>query len=145
MKGKLSKTYTTAEEIEAVVRGFESCATAPSQFHHLEHLTVALWYLMDATETEALARLRANLLRFLAHHGVGANVYHETVTLFWLKRVRGFLSETNGERPLAAIANELIRACGDTRLIDAYFSKERLESEAARQGWVEPDVQPLDF
>jgi len=31
----------------------------------------------------------------------------------------------------------------DTKLLDRHYSKELLQSAAAREGWVEPDLQPL--
>ena len=34
---------------------------------------------------------------------------------------------------------------GDAKLVNDYFSKERLFSEEARKVWVEPDLKPLDF
>lgn len=139
------KPYETPAEVEAVVRKFESCIFGPSEFHHRDHLTVALCYLREATEEEAVARLRASLFRFLNHHGIQQEVYHETITIFWLKRVRHFLSQTDSARSLPELANELIRTCCDPQLINLYFSKELLSSAEARQRWVEPDVQPLDF
>lgn len=142
---KQSKIYTTSEEIEEVKLRFESCAISPAEFNHPEHLTVALLYLQDATEEEALERLRHSLFRFLAHHQIKENVYHETITLFWLKLVRHFLSETNATRPLVELANDLIQTYGDSRLIYSYFSRVRLDSEEARCRWIEPDLQSLKF
>lgn len=31
----------------------------------------------------------------------------------------------------------------DTRLLDEYYSKELLQGAVAREGWAEPDLQPL--
>jgi hypothetical protein len=137
--------YKTSEEVLAVVQKFETCVFAPDAFHHREHLTVALCYLAESDEQAALKRLRSNLFRFLSHHRIEKNVYHETVTLFWLKRVRHFLEHTDRARELALLANDLIEECVDARLINTHFSKELLASEAARQQWVEPDLQALDF
>ncbi len=138
------KSYTTSEEIEEVARKFETYAFDPSEFNHPQHLIVALLYLRDATEEEALERIRRSLFRFLAHHQIQENVYHETITLFWLKLVRRFLSQTNAARPLIEVANDLIQTHGDSRLIYSYFSKERLDSAEARQRWIEPDLKPLN-
>ena len=64
--------YSHDEEIEAVVRGFESCVTPPSEFSHSAHLTVAFSYLhLDRlTVAETTERMRAGLHRYLDHHGV---------------------------------------------------------------------------
>lgn len=136
------RAYTNSEEIKAVVSGFESCETKPSDFHHREHLTVALWYLVGSTEEAAMEKMRLGLFRFLEHNDLHA--YHETVTAFWIKKVRSFLADSNSQRPLTEIANEMLAAFDDVHLIDKYFSKERLQSDEARDRWIEPDV-PFDF
>lgn len=131
------KTYTRIEEIELLVRKFESCELPLAEFNHREHLTVALWYLSRLTEREAIERMRAGLLRFISHYGETG--YHETITLFWLKVVRGFIEEAGAGRPLADIANQLVEARGNSRLIFDYYSKELISSEEAKRRWVEPD------
>ncbi len=86
--------YKNVQEIEAVVNGFESCATAKEDFTHRSHLTVAVYYLHRSDQAEATQRMRAGLLRFLDHHGVGRAKFHETLTIFWIRTVSAFL-----ERP----------------------------------------------
>jgi hypothetical protein len=93
------------------------------------------------TETEAVERMRAGLLRFISHHGERG--YHETMTLFWLEIVREFLDQSGAGCSLPALANTLIEARGNSRLIFEHYSKELLSSEEAHRTWVEPDVKPL--
>jgi hypothetical protein len=45
---------------------------------------------------------------------------------------------------LAELANSIIAALGDKALPLAYYSRERLMSWAARTGWLEPDLRPLE-
>ena len=141
------KLYVSEGELETVVRGFESCATPPAEFTHAAHLVVALCYLRGdgLAVPQAAERMRAGLYRYLDHNGAGRQKYHETITLFWLKRVRGFLDRSDATRPAAELANEMIELCGDAKLVGDYYSKERLFSEEARKAWVEPDLKPLDF
>ena len=63
-----NKIYRTAEEVAEVRRKFETCAFAPEEFDHTAHLLVTLCYLRETSAAEALARMRANLLSFLAHY-----------------------------------------------------------------------------
>jgi hypothetical protein len=133
--------YADEAQIESLVRGFEACALA--EFKHASHLVVALWYLARLPESEAFARMRAGLRRFAAHHG--SNLYHETITLFWLKLVRDFLAREGAGRPLHEIANRLVASCSDARLVFEYFSEPLIWSDAAKTSWVEPDLKPLDF
>ena len=138
--------YRSEEEVEEVVRRFEDCTLSPDEFNHRPHLTVALTYLLKFPEEEALARMRRSILRFIARHEIPPGVYHETLTLFWVRRVRSFVErERAGGRTLVGLANALAEECGDSRLVYQYFSKELIDSDGARAGWVEPDLKPLDF
>lgn len=133
--------FACEAEIEWLVRGFESCAVA--SFDHGSHLVVALWYLARLPEHEASKRVRAGLRQFAAHHD--SNIYNETVTLFWLKLVWGFLSRAATGRPLHETANRLLATYSDPRLVFDYYSREIIASVGAKTTWVEPDLKPLDF
>ncbi|HEX7312382.1 MAG TPA: hypothetical protein VF297_00430 [Pyrinomonadaceae bacterium] len=137
--------YQTDEEVLEVVRRFESCELPPADFNHREHLLVALCYLKRMGEAEALARVRARINAYVAAHGVNPNLYHETITAFWLKRVRAYLARADASLGLAGMTNALAAECGRSRLIFDYYSKELLDTETARREWVEPDLKRLDF
>lgn len=142
---KPNEPYTSDEEVLEVVRRFESCEMPPADFNHREHMIVALCYLKGAGDEAALARLRAGIKRYAAAHGVSPTLYNETITVFWLRRVRAFVARA-GDRPgLTELTSRLVEECGGSRLVYDYYSKELIDSEAARGGWVEPDLKPLDF
>ena len=83
--------FRSDEEVGEVLLGFESCALPPAEFSHARHLAVALALLArHGDEGAAIERVRAGLRRYLAAHGVDPRKYHETVTVFWVKRVRAF-------------------------------------------------------
>ena len=132
-------------EIETLVRRFEDCTIAPAEFTHRAHLAVALWYLAHAPHTEAAALMRAGLLRFIAHNGVAAQKYNETITLFWLKLVAHFRAHAGAERSLADVANELVARFGDSQLLFKHYSRGLIQTEAAKTIWVEPDLRPFGF
>lgn len=75
------------QEIERVVRGFETCQTRAGEFKHKDHLLVAVWYVHNLGREAALERMREGLLRFIAHHQVDPKKYSEEVTKFWIERV----------------------------------------------------------
>lgn len=145
MNPNLSQMDDSADRIERVVRSFETCACSAAEFRHREHLTVIIWYLSKFPQDEAAARMREGLYRFLDHHGVDRRKYHETITLFWVRKVAALLAGAEQERSLAQLANDVIEACGDARLVFSYYSRELIDTSAARDGWVEPDLRPLDF
>ena len=138
------KPYRDDKEVFEVLRRFESCEYAPDDFKHRLHLTVALVYLRDSSYADALERMRQGLRRFVAHHKL-SGVYHETLTVFWMRRVRAFLEQSDGGRGLARLANELSVACADSRVVFDYYTKARLDSDKARAYWLDSDLKPLDF
>jgi hypothetical protein len=142
---KPNEPYTSDEEVLEVVRRFESCELPTADFNHREHLIVALCYLAGAGDVEALARLRDGIGRYAAAHGVSPTLYNETITVFWLRRVRAFIARAGDRAGLTELTNRLTEECGGSRLAYDYYSKGLIDSEAARRGWVEPDLKPLDF
>ena len=131
--------YNQLSEIEAVVKGFESCTTAKDDFTHLKHLTVAVFYLYDSNEREATARMRTGLLRFLNHHGVGEAKFHETLTVFWIKTLRAFMLALDPETSLLEMTNRSLEQFSNSSLVLEYYDEQRLFSDEARQGWITPD------
>ena len=89
--------YESEDEIENVVRSFEACETGADDFHHSEHLAVAVWYLHKMDRDAALDRMRAGLLRFLDHHGVDKGKYSETVTVFYIDKIVEKMNELGPE------------------------------------------------
>jgi hypothetical protein len=141
---KSNELYRNDAEVLEVVRRFESCEFAPDEFKHRLHLTVALIYLLEAPYHIALERMRRGLKDFVKHHGL-SGVYHETLTVFWTRRVLAFAEQADRTRPLAELANELSGACADSRLVFDYYTKERIESDKARAYWLDSDLKPVDF
>jgi hypothetical protein len=71
---------------------------------------------------EAATRMASALRAFATAHG-HPEKYHHTITVFWMRMVARLLDR---DLPLS------------------YYSRERLWSEAARTGWIEPDLRTLD-
>lgn len=136
--------YQSEEEIRAVVQGFESCATAKEDFKHAGHLTVAVWYLLHSTPDEALKKMRSALHRFLEHHGVGREKYHETLTVFWIKLVEDAIGQTSQNVSPLEKTNMTIERLSDPRTILEYYSEVLLRSSKAARAWIPPDVRPLN-
>lgn len=135
--------YKDANEIEAVIKGFESCTTDKGAFTHRSHLTVAVSYLHNSTLEQATNKIRFGLHRFLEHHGVGHSKYHETLTVFWIRIVHEFLTRSDPKLSRLEITNAVIERLGNSSLVYDYYSKEHLLSDEARKGWIEPDRKPF--
>jgi hypothetical protein len=132
--------FQTAAEIEDLLRRFEDCTYPVDGFHHAEHIAVAAWYLLANDEAAALALFRKSLISFAESLDAAEN-YHETITTFWIKVVAAFLATTNGDR--LSRVNAAVARFDDKTLIDRHYSKELLDSPAARATWIEPDRLPL--
>ena len=104
----MRRLYETEEEIEQIVRGFETCATPAGEFHHREHLTVAVWYLQTLSREEAVDRMREALYRFIDYHGVDLKKYSEEITVFWIDAVASRLEEIGSETPLVEQCNQIV-------------------------------------
>lgn len=109
--------YRTEAEIEAVVHGFESCATGKDDFPHSKHLAVAVWYLRDSTIEQAFERMRTGLLRFLNHHGIGQGIYKEELTRAWINLVQSELERLDANLPLVTATNTVIERLSDMNAV----------------------------
>ena len=106
--------YSSETEIENVVRGFETCETDKAAFKHLQHITVAVWYLQTMDTTAAVERMRTGLLRFVDHHVVSREKYSEEVTVYWIELIAGKLAELEADTSLVKQCNYVISSLTHT-------------------------------
>jgi transposase len=129
----------TDAEILTLVDRLERCLLGKEEFHHRDHLTVAVVYLYASDLETAMDRMRNSLKLFAAHHGVNG-LYHETLTRFWLLQVEQQLDRSQClEESVAKVHTHL----SDKNLAFEYYSRERIESKEAREIWLEPDLKEL--
>ena len=100
--------YQSEDEIENVVREFEACETGADDFHHSEHLAVAVWYLHTMDRDAALDRMRAGLLRFLNHYEGNTSKYSETITVFYIDKIVEKLSQIGPEVSIVEKCNAVL-------------------------------------
>lgn len=133
--------YADTAEIAIVVRKLEHCEYSTQEFKHGMHLAVAAWYLRQSSYEDALDRMRSTLQRFTQYHRVTA--YHETITRFWLRLASDFMTNHPTNQNFAAQVNALIERYLNKNVLFEYYSRERVLSDAARNGWLEPDLRSL--
>ena len=85
---------------------------------------------------EALTLIREGIRRFAAHHGA-SHIFHETVTIAWVKLLATH-DEASFEEFIAKNEHRL-----NLDLLHRFWTPALLESEAARMGWVPPDKKAL--
>jgi hypothetical protein len=126
---------------EEFVAEFESCRLPAAQFHHTDHIRLAWIYLRKMGEPGAAERMAESIQRFAAHIGKPEK-FHVTMTRAWIRLVAAARERT----PHATSFSEFVTA--HPHLLDKdsllkHYSKDRLESAAARACWLEPDLIPL--
>jgi len=129
----------TDAEILTLVDRLERCLLGKEEFHHRDHLAVAVVYLYSADIEAAMDRMRASLKRFAAHHDV-TGLYHETLTRFWLQQVEKSLDRSEC---LKQSVSKVRESLNDKNLAFEYYSRERIDSKEARETWVKPDLKEL--
>ena len=118
------------------VRAMEGCTLPENCFRHGDHLRFA-WLCVHAEPVEgAIARVRNAIRKYAAHLGK-PNLYHETMTVGW---VRLIASHAEGSFAEFLAANE---ARLGKELLHRFWSPELLTSERAKREWVEPDRERL--
>lgn len=148
--------YRSPCEIDSLIHAFQECSLPRSQWTHAAHLTAALWYLLYDSEPEAINAIRNGIKRYNSAQGIESTKdsgYHETLTLFWVKTVRGYLAEESRNQSIVHLANGLIEkyadslrdSSADRNLPLRYYTRDRLMSGEARINWVEPDLRAIEL
>lgn len=140
----MRESFASDAEVDALVYGFESGSLLPSEFSHQAHMAVALSYVSQMPEEMALGRMRAYVQKFATAHGK-SQLYHETLTVFWMRLLSHLSGVYQVDLPLWTRINLIIDRWGSRLPVEAHYSPELIRSEAARSQWVPPDRLPLPF
>jgi hypothetical protein len=138
-----TKEFASNAEVATLVEAFEAATIPPSQFTHAAHIAVALGYLAELSLADAKARMREKLLHFTARHHV--DVYHETLTTFWMRLLDHLAKNHYVDVPLWRRINLIVARWGTAAPVEAHYSRELITSKAAREEWIPPDRLPLAF
>ncbi len=125
----------------AFAAAFETCALPKEAFHRRAHLRLAWIYLRQNDFPAAAARMEQSIRRFAAHLGASEK-YHHTITIAWLRLAAAAIRKSPGAATLEDFFEQHPELL-DQNLPFQFYSRERMFSDAARSGWIEPDLQPL--
>jgi hypothetical protein len=128
--------------VARLVAQFEAGTLPQNQWTHRAHLAVAATYLRAFTFPDALARVRERIQLFNNRCGPREG-YHETITTVFMRAVAAYLEA----RPFGGVAEALpeLTAAYDMAWLKRFYSAEALASDAAKAGWVEPDLGELEY
>lgn len=136
--------FRSNEEIYSLVKAFEDRTLTLSEWTHTSQLAVGFFYCRLLPFAVAKNMMRDGIVWLNDRHGVENTEdsgYHETLTVFWLKRVWNYLDEHQATFSLANVANDLIEKYKDPDLPLKYYSRDVLFSAAARRDYVPPDLR----
>jgi hypothetical protein len=139
-----TRDFASDSEVAALVSAFENATIPASEFSHVAHIAVALSYLDSSPPEQALERMREKIRAFAAHHNVG-NLYHETLTTFWMRLLEHVAGTSDVDLPLWRRINLIVEDWTKRRPVDAHYSRELIKSQTARDKWVPPDRLPIPF
>jgi hypothetical protein len=120
---------------------FESGKIASHDFKHVDHIRMAWIYLTRAPIERALIQITEGIRRFAAVHGA-TQLYHETITLFWIYAVQTSIQKTTAISFAEFLQKNSFLA--EKGHIYSYYSKELLMSPEAKKKWIEPDLLPIE-
>jgi len=124
---------------------FERLEIPLTEWNHRGHLTIAWLMLREHPLEQAIDRMRRGLKAFIAHHGIetmATQGYHETLTVAWLRVLHATMAVYGAEEDAEKFLNQHPHVLSKV-MLRLFYSRPRMMSEAARYGWVEPDLAPL--
>jgi len=142
------RAFSSDREILDIIERFRARTLPKERWTHQAHLIVGLWFVMTRPPELVLGELRRGISSYNEAVGTAntdSDGYHETITAFYVWAIRKFVSEAAPGTSLLILANDLLAsryAAGSFPF--EYYSRSRLLSVAARRGWMDPDLAPLD-
>ena len=134
--------FHNTEDILKLVGSFENRTITKDEWTHSAQLVVGLYYCRTLPFAMAKNVMRDGICWLNDTHGTlndDESGYHETLTVFWMKRIWNFLDELPAGGSFVSIANSLIERFDDPDLPLRYYTPERLYSASARRDYLPPD------
>jgi hypothetical protein len=138
MELKLGCAHLTDEEF---VEAFEGLRLKHAHFNHGDHVRLAWIFVRRCGVVGAEEKLLKGI-RGMAEKVNAPEKFLYTTTVAWTRLVAAELAKGSVEGPFERWIAEH-EALLNTKLLDGFYSPGVLKSEAARAGWVEPDLGEL--
>ena len=141
--GKIELTLNSEADIASLARQHNDRTLPYENWTHRAHIAVALYYLQHMSLEEATQKLRTDIRAYNEAKGDGMG-YNETITVVFMKKIYAELQQAESKSSLLDELERLLEICTIDWLY-RYYSPALIWSEQARQDWVAPDINPLDF
>jgi len=142
------RLFASDAAVRRVGEGLLNRSLPRADWTHEAHLAACLYLLRERAEIDLPAEMPGIISGY--NEAVGgrnsdSEGYHETITQAYIRIIRDFLAGRAAGEPLVEAVNALLGSpLGRRDHLLGHWSKALLFSVAARRGWVEPDLQPLE-
>jgi hypothetical protein len=129
------------DDEDAFLAAFEQGLLPNSALHHRDHVRLTWLYLRRDGRAQGPRSVADRIQRFATARGA-AHLFHVSVTAFWVRLVR----HVTDALPSVSRFDELLVACpllADKSAVYRHYSRELLNSPAARQSWMAPHPRPV--
>lgn len=116
---------------------FESCQLPKDNFNHLGHLRITWLYLKNLPVEVAVEKVSNGIMRYATHLGV-KQIYHETLTRAWIYLVKQSMSCSDQNFSQFIQRNHQLF---NKKILTEYYSSSILNSDFAKEKWIEPDLR----
>ena len=130
------------EECEAFLEQFELGAVPSAEWTHQAHIAMATVFLARYGDS-VLPHTRAALRNHLLSRGKPIDLYHETLTIFWLGIIAEAMRTQHTLSLHEIVCNNCATFCSQSKLHERYYSFDVFNSPEAHACWMPPDLQPL--
>jgi hypothetical protein len=119
------------------LESFEAGTISNHDFKHADHMRMAWIYLTRLSPERAKHQIIAGIRNFAAIHGA-TQLYHETITLFWIHAVEMAIRKSPARQFDEFIQEN--RHLLDKGYIYRFYTKDLLMSSEAKISWMDPDL-----
>ncbi len=141
--GKIELPLATDAEFASLAEQHHARTLPYENWTHRAHIAVALFYLKSMTLDEVIDKLRVAIQAYNEAKSDGMG-YNETITLVFMRKIAAELQSPQALPTLVDELDRLLNICTIDWLYQ-YYSPHRIWSGRAKQAWLEPDLQELDF
>lgn len=135
-------SFTTNPADQAFRQQMENGDFPAADFNHRAHLRLAYVYLCDSNPDIATEKMRNTLNAFLIRNNVDPAKFHQTLTQAWILAVHHFMNQAGYARSADDLIDRYPQML-DTQIMLTHYSADLLFSDAARQAFVEPDIDAI--
>ena len=138
------------DDIKKLIEKFAEGNIRKEDWHHYEHLVVAVWHLEEDSFEVALEKIKKGILLNNKRNAVIQTKnggYHETLTIFLVKAIANVLKKSECSKlNLIDKISYVEEYFGDFRaFVLTFYTEEKINSWDARIFWQEPDLKSSDF